>query len=62
MQNTFKGALHSIAATRAQMHPIPVQLQHDLSRGTDSEKAPMSEIETLDTDMSGLVCLALTLN
>ena len=35
MRNTFKGALHSVAATRAQVHPLPVQIQRDLTRGTD---------------------------
>ena len=40
MSNTFKGALHSIAATWAQVHPLPVQIQSDLTRGTDETKPP----------------------
>ena len=28
-------ALQSVAATRAQMHPLPVQTQRELTRGTD---------------------------
>ena len=30
MRNTFKCALHSIAATRAHVRPPPVQVQRDL--------------------------------
>ena len=29
MQNTFKCALHCVAATRAQVHPLSVQIQRD---------------------------------
>ena len=32
--STFKG-IHSVATTRAQVHPLPVQIQHDLTRGRD---------------------------
>ena len=42
-----------VAATRAQVHPQPVQIQHDLTSGTDWEKAPRREREILDTGMSG---------
>ena len=38
IQNTFTGALHRppiVAATRAQVHPLPLQIQRDLTRGTD---------------------------
>ena len=34
MPNMLKGALHSVGAIRAQVHPLPVQIQHDLT-GTD---------------------------
>ena len=37
---TFKGALHSFATTRAHVHPLPVQIQSDLTRGTDETKSP----------------------
>ena len=40
MRTTFKGALHSFAATRAQKHPLPVQIQSDLTRGTDETEPP----------------------
>ena len=35
MRHTFKGALHSVAATRVQVHPLPAQIQRDLTIGTD---------------------------
>ena len=40
MRNTFKCALHSVAVTRTHVHPLPVQTQRDMTRGTDREKAP----------------------
>ena len=33
-ETPFKGALHCVAATKAQVHPLPVQIQCDLVRGT----------------------------
>ena len=62
MQNTFKCALHSVVATRAQVHPLPVLKQRDLTRGKEWEKAPRREIENLDTGMPGMMRLALTSN
>ena len=38
----FKAALHSFAATRAQVHRLPVQIQSDLIRGIDEAK-PLEE-------------------
>ena len=48
------------------MHPLPVQIQRDLPRETDLEKAPdgrekMRERER-KTDMSGMMHLAFTTN
>ena len=33
--DTFKGTLLSVAATRAHVHLLPVQIQRDLTRATD---------------------------
>ena len=35
MQKTFKFALIVSAVTRAHVHPLLVQIQRDLTRGTD---------------------------
>ena len=43
VRNTFKGSLHSVAATRAHVHPLPVQIQRDLTGGMDWENAPRRE-------------------
>ena len=34
MQNTFKCALHCVAAIRAHVHPLPVQIRRNLTSGT----------------------------
>ena len=47
MRHTFKGALHSVVATWAQVHPLPVQIQRE---------SPQKGEIILDTGMSGTRC------
>ena len=43
MRHTFKCALHSGAATVAQVHPLPIQIQRDQTRGLTERKPPQGE-------------------
>ena len=58
MRNTFTGALHRPNVLqpqgRAQVHPLPVQIQRDLTREKYWEKAPRRERENFETDMPGI--------
>ena len=37
--------IYSVAAMKAKMHPLPVQIHRDLTRGSDREKALRKERE-----------------
>ena len=55
MRNTS----YRVAATGAQMHPPPVQIQRDLTRWTDREIPQKGEREKVNTGMPGAfyVCI-----
>ena len=42
----FSRTLHSVAATMAQEYPLLLQIQRDLTRGTDRKKAPRKKRDT----------------
>ena len=54
MRNTSNIAFtyYSVAATRVQVHPLPVQIQRCLTRGKNEKKSPEGrEREKLDKGM-----------
>ena len=60
MRNTCKCALHSIAATKAHVHSLPVQMQRDLTRGTDRGSPKRVDRVIRDRHVRRTMRLALT--